>query len=267
MLELRRKFQLDDFNIDLAIAHLRLGPLPLLENCHPFLSWNYYADNSAPDWILAHNGQMNTSHLTLNQLHVKGTTDSERTFLYYLEKLNNNTFGQSSSEDFLLFFAAWIKDIVQNKWDDTNSTLNFLISDGSRIIAFKKGSTPRSRLFFIKRNMTSHSNLRRTLTGLRGQIYKKIRRYLLKTVRLWRHISEESLENRINTFFSEWENIITSQATECSTIEICSDPLTNRILKRGSHPIEAWRELQDWECIICQKGKLTEDILDIRDYW
>ncbi len=69
------------------MGHIRLATVGSVkpENCHPYLG----TDQSGRTWALMHNGTIYSSrHLTKYLNTQIGDTDSERVFLYLLEKLN-----------------------------------------------------------------------------------------------------------------------------------------------------------------------------------
>ncbi|MHA1143204.1 MAG: class II glutamine amidotransferase [Candidatus Helarchaeota archaeon] len=263
---LREKIHMEKHYLDAGIAHLRLGPNPMLENCHPFLSWAYPNFKSTRNWVFAHNGRMTTKYLSLNELKQKGTTDSEKVFLFLLEKYLQDSTKRRSFRDTISILASLIKDVVAVNTNEKHLTLNFLFSDGTTLYAFKKSNQDRSRLFFIRRNAKNHRELREKLGNASEQIRKRVRRYLRKTQRLWTCIWKESLEDHLDLYLREWEDLLSTNYHGGSMVEVCSDPFTNRILKKNDPHLEGWHELQDWELITVRHGKLLEKIGDIREF-
>lgn len=70
-----------------AIAHIRLATIGYdeMENTHPFRGY----DLSGREWVLAHNGTIfDSDALTRYTYEQDGETDSERIFLYLIDRMN-----------------------------------------------------------------------------------------------------------------------------------------------------------------------------------
>lgn len=120
------------------MAHIRLATAGAIktENCHPFSGF----DTSGRRWTLIHNGTIYTVNRTFPYRSAQqGNTDSERVFLYLLDKLNkmrpNNT-----SERF------WVVDEVVQELSEQNK-LNLIISDGEILYVHKNME---GTLFYLK---------------------------------------------------------------------------------------------------------------------
>ena len=72
------------------IGHIRLATIGGLDinNCHPFIS----KDISGRQWIMAHNGTIFSGMELLKYREIqKGSTDSERILMYFIDKINEHT--------------------------------------------------------------------------------------------------------------------------------------------------------------------------------
>lgn len=108
----------------IIIAHVRegTGAVPAERNSHPF----YYQN-----WLFAHNGSVDRAHLfrLLNEEYkqaIQGETDSEIYFYWILQnilKYGNIIFGIDNA----------LKQIIPRP----HTGLNFLLSDGQRLYAFR----------------------------------------------------------------------------------------------------------------------------------
>ncbi len=116
-----------------ALAHIRLATVGALrtENCHPYSD----CDISGREWTLIHNGTIYSGRFMSRYLHAQsGDTDSERLFMYMLDRVNEETKKKGSKltagERFALLdsFAAEVSP--RNK-------LNLIIYDGEFMYAHK----------------------------------------------------------------------------------------------------------------------------------
>jgi predicted glutamine amidotransferase len=121
----------------IVISHVRCMTRgePSKENSHPF---------KHREWLFAHNGTVNREHLInlLNEEHrnaLEGETDSEVYFHYILQCIEKNS-------DPVVGIQEALKEIRPlNKGE-----LNFLLSNGKELYAFRWGNT----LFWLKRDPT-----------------------------------------------------------------------------------------------------------------
>ena len=123
----------------LLIAHIRYATVGNVEykNCHPFSG----TDNLGRRWVQAHNGTIfDYSALSKYTEIQKGETDSERIFLYLLDRINEEQKIKGSKLSFDERFKL-LDGIVSDMSKDNK--LNLLLSDG--------------------RNMYIHTNCRDTL--------------------------------------------------------------------------------------------------------
>ncbi|MEM4295841.1 MAG: class II glutamine amidotransferase [Candidatus Anstonellales archaeon] len=131
----------------IIIAHVRrgTGAKPAKENSHPFKCKN---------WIFAHNGSVDREYLlkslTLeyggNKIKLKGETDSEVYFYWLLQCIEKNK-----------NVALGIKEAVNNIIKSNYTGLNFLLSDGASLYAFRYSNTSRNyySLFKLERDPSS----------------------------------------------------------------------------------------------------------------
>jgi len=125
----------------IIIAHVRKGTKgkPSEQNSHPF---NY------KNWIFAHNGSVNRNYL-LSLLtaeykkELKGETDSEVYFYWILQCINEE-------KDVAKGIKKAIECVIKRK----HTGLNFLLSDGNHLYAFRYSSDSRSyyTLYKLKRD-------------------------------------------------------------------------------------------------------------------
>lgn len=116
-----------------ALAHIRLatvGALKLL-NCHPYSG----RDISGKEWTFIHNGTIYSGRFLAEYLGKQaGDTDSERVFLYMLDKINSavTKYGNplSAEQRFKLIDKLVIEVSPRNK-------LNLIIYDGEFLYAHK----------------------------------------------------------------------------------------------------------------------------------
>ncbi len=127
----------------LLLAHIRYATIGNVEyrNCHPFSG----RDNCGRCWTLIHNGTIFDYPPLSEYVHLQnGETDSERIFLYLIDRINA---AQVKKGGALLFDERFqllneiIKDIAKG------NKLNLILSDG--------------------RNLFVHTNCRDTLYGLK----------------------------------------------------------------------------------------------------
>ena len=111
------------------------------KNSHPFQHKN---------WIFAHNGSVNKNHLwkLLNDNHrkaIKGETDSEVYFHWILQCIEE----EESVEN-------GIRKAIEYVMESSYTGLNFLLSDGKKLYAFRYSCQPkRHTLFKLKREPTT----------------------------------------------------------------------------------------------------------------
>lgn len=120
------------------IAHIRLATAGAIktENCHPFSG----TDESGQCWTLVHNGTIYVVNRTFPYRSAQqGNTDSERVFLYLLDKLNKMR-PNNASERFS------VVDEVAQELSEQNK-LNLIISDGEILYVNKNME---KTLFYIK---------------------------------------------------------------------------------------------------------------------
>lgn len=118
-------------NAKLLLAHIRYATIGNVEykNCHPFTG----RDNTGRRWTLIHNGTI-FDYAPLNR-YVKtqrGDTDSERIFLYLMDRLNEAQRKKGARLPFAERFALFdsiICDMAQG------NKLNLLFSDGKYLYA------------------------------------------------------------------------------------------------------------------------------------
>ena len=116
---------------ELLLAHIRYATIGHVEykNCHPFSG----RDNSGKRWTMIHNGTI-FDYPPINCYLKKqcGDTDSERVFLYLLDRLNNAQQKKGGSLDFEEKLKLF-DDIVCSM--STGNKLNLLFSDGTFLFA------------------------------------------------------------------------------------------------------------------------------------
>lgn len=120
------------------MAHIRLATAGAVktENCHPFSGF----DTSGRRWTLIHNGTIYAVNRTFPYRSAQhGNTDSERVFLYLLDKLNK----VRPSNDSERFAVA--DEVVQELSE--HNKLNLLISDGEILYVHKNME---GTLFYLK---------------------------------------------------------------------------------------------------------------------
>lgn len=120
------------------MAHIRLATAGAVktENCHPFSGF----DMSGRRWTLIHNGTIYAVNRTFPYRSTQnGNTDSERVFLYLLDKLNRVS-PSNESERF-----AVADEVVQELSE--HNKLNLLISDGEILYVHKNME---GTLFYLK---------------------------------------------------------------------------------------------------------------------
>ncbi len=120
------------------MAHIRLATAGAVktENCHPFSGF----DMSGRRWTLIHNGTIYAVNRTFPYRSAQhGNTDSERVFLYLLDKLNKVR-PSNESERF-----AVVDEAVQELSE--HNKLNLLISDGEILYVHKNME---ETLFYLK---------------------------------------------------------------------------------------------------------------------
>lgn len=120
------------------MAHIRLATAGAVktENCHPFSGF----DTSGRRWTLIHNGTIYAVNRTFPYRSAQhGNTDSERVFLYLLDKLNKVR-PSNESERF-----AVADEVVQELSE--HNKLNLLISDGEILYVHKNME---GTLFYLK---------------------------------------------------------------------------------------------------------------------
>lgn len=120
------------------MAHIRLATAGAVktENCHPFSGF----DTSGRRWTLIHNGTIYAVNRTFPYRSAQhGNTDSERVFLYLLDKLNKVR-PSNESERFV------VADEVVQELSEHNK-LNLLISDGEILYVHKNME---ETLFYLK---------------------------------------------------------------------------------------------------------------------
>ena len=120
------------------MAHIRLATAGAVktENCHPFSGF----DTLGRRWTLIHNGTIYAVNRTFPYRSAQhGNTDSERVFLYLLDKLNKVRPSNESER-----FA--VADEVVQELSEYNK-LNLLISDGEILYVHKNME---GTLFYLK---------------------------------------------------------------------------------------------------------------------
>lgn len=116
------------------LAHIRLATVGAIkyDNCHPYTG----TDISGREWTLIHNGTIYSSRLLSKYLSVqKGDTDSERIFLYLIDKVN-----EAISENNLAPLSIEQRCEVTDKLAvalSPRNKLNFMIYDGEILYVHK----------------------------------------------------------------------------------------------------------------------------------
>ena len=115
----------------ILLAHIRYATIGNVEykNCHPFTS----RDNTGRRWTLVHNGTI-FDFPPLNPYVKKqtGDTDSERVFLYFMDKLNEAQSKKGARLAFEERFELFDKIVCEMSRDNK---LNLLFSDGKYLYA------------------------------------------------------------------------------------------------------------------------------------
>lgn len=120
-LSIEKAWQLKISSLVLHIRKASSGGVSL-ENTHPFIRDN---------WVFCHNGTINeASKIPLKQLKPEGTTDSERFFLFLVEKLS----GASTQEE----IKSKVKEAVEFIKDNFDYTsLTFLLCNNRFLVAYR----------------------------------------------------------------------------------------------------------------------------------
>jgi len=133
----------DDVQSPLIIAHVRelSEARPAEKNSHPF-----QVDN----WLFIHNGFVDGKHLqTLLDLKYKelivGDTDSEIYFYWILQNIENY------NNDVLSGIKSALKEVIKKRY----TGINFLLSDGSSLYAFRYSQNPQDKYTLYTRNHNS----------------------------------------------------------------------------------------------------------------
>lgn len=138
-----------DVTASVALAHIRLATAGVTsyDNCHPFVGF----DASGRQWTFAHNGTIlafdELEHFRAAQ---RGTTDSERVFLYILGKINEATAATGrtlTAEERFRIIDKLVAELCVN-----NNKLNILIYDGEQ--------------FYVHCNYANSLHLRRDAGGI-----------------------------------------------------------------------------------------------------
>ncbi len=122
----------------IIIAHVRKlshGP-PSEENSHPFRFHN---------WLFAHNGIIDRDHLfslldPKYQKQLKGETDSEVYFYWLLQNI------EIHNDDVIQGVKDAIKEVIYKNY----TGLNFLLSDGTTLYAFRYSQSPQDAYTLYK---------------------------------------------------------------------------------------------------------------------
>lgn len=114
------------------LAHIRFATVgnQMLNNCHPFSGY----DDSGNRWTLIHNGTIYSGTILMKYAEKqKGDVDSERIFLYLLDKINEKIKekGELNFEDKFEIISNLARSLApRNK-------LNFMIFDGEYLYVHK----------------------------------------------------------------------------------------------------------------------------------
>ena len=152
----------------IIIGHVRYSSVGgrSLENTHPFRHGT---------WVFAHNGTLRGSDRLLPAVSpalagaVLGTTDSERFFFLALSRIEARAggLGRGLALDLLLDALRDAVDLAGHHCDVRG--LNFLISDGDRLIAHRLGNT----LYWLDRRSPSHDRVAWTSPRTRALLESK----------------------------------------------------------------------------------------------
>jgi glutamine amidotransferase len=119
---------------NLALLHLRktsVGAVSI-SNTHPFLHG---------PWAFCHNGTIDPCEkIPLKRLSPRGSTDSERYFLYIVEKLEESGAGRGDSKrvgEILKTAVADLKKIFAYRDGSETSSFTFLLTDGKTVYAYR----------------------------------------------------------------------------------------------------------------------------------
>lgn len=127
------------------LAHIRLATvgIPKQENCHPFSD----KDASGREWTLIHNGTIYSSRTLMKYLNnQEGDTDSERVFLYLIEKINEKSKDRElSAEERFLVVEQLVAELSRR------NKLNLMIFDGE--------------LLYVHKNMNNTLSFRKSDNG------------------------------------------------------------------------------------------------------
>ncbi len=143
----------------IILAHVRkgTGAPPVKENSHPFLDRN---------WIFAHNGQVDGDHLRSllreeRRKKIEGETDSEVYFHWLLQNI------EECGE-----VEGGIRKAVGEVVGRYHTGLNFLLSDGRRLYAFRYADAPNAGYYSLYRlrrpaDLSSRSEETGALIGIK----------------------------------------------------------------------------------------------------
>lgn len=118
----------------LTLAHIRYATIGkiALENCHPHTA----IDNSGRRWTLIHNGTIYSGKALAKYINIqKGSTDSERFFLYIMDEINQ-TILQNGGGDLRENMRFQLIDKIAVKLAPRNK-LNFILSDSEILYVHK----------------------------------------------------------------------------------------------------------------------------------
>ena len=146
----------------IIITHVRYATRGVISkrNAHPFKYEN---------WLFAHNGSVDRNEL-FNRLHDKyiaklqGETDSEVYFYWLLQCIE-------SSDNII----DGIKEAINFVVDKKHTSLNFLLSDGKYLYAFRYSSNSESyySLYYLQRDPDSHKSFEFVSKETRALIQSK----------------------------------------------------------------------------------------------
>ena len=128
------------------LAHIRFATVGSVkeENCHPFVG----RDITGREWTLIHNGTIYSGSRLINGIYrQKGDTDSERLFIYMIDKLNK---AQQDGELCMRERFELIDEIVVSL--SPRNKLNLIIYDGE--------------LMYVHKNMEQTLSLRKLGSGV-----------------------------------------------------------------------------------------------------
>ena len=128
------------------LAHIRFATVGSVktENCHPFMG----SDITGREWTLIHNGTIYSGSRLVNGIYrQKGDTDSERLFIYIIDRLNKaqQAAPLCAAERFEIIDDIIVKLSPRNK-------LNLIIYDGE--------------LMYVHKNMRGTLSYRQTGSGV-----------------------------------------------------------------------------------------------------